>query len=86
MINLYELVLTLEYIKHSGRLIAIDKIQTNMILRVTRFRVLFRPKRIGYRSDKYRSIDMVHKCIMLAVQNSTSNNIHTKQWTDSNGK
>lgn len=43
---------TFEYIKHSGKLIAIDKIQTNIILTVTRFRVLFRPNRIGYRSDK----------------------------------
>lgn len=57
-----------------------------MILTVTRLRVLFRPKRMGYRSDKYRSMDIEHKCIMLAVQNSTSKHIHTKQCTDSNGK
>ena len=77
---------TFEYIKHSGKLIAIDKIQTNIILTVTRFRVLFRPNRMGYRNDKYRSMDIEHKCIMLAVQNNTSKHIHTKQCTDSNGK
>lgn len=75
-------MLTFEYIKLSGKLIAIDNIQTNMIFTVTRFRVLFRPNRIGYRNDKYRSIDIVHKCIMLAVQNSTSKQIHAKQCSD----
>lgn len=44
--------LTCEYIKLNGKLIAIDNIQTNIILTVTRLRVLFRPKRIGYRNDK----------------------------------
>lgn len=65
---------------------AIDRIHTNIILRVTRLRVLFRPKRMGYRSDRYRSMDIVHKCIMLAVQNNTSKHIHTKQCTESHGK
>lgn len=78
--------ITVEYIKHSGKLMAIDNIHTNIILTVTRFRVLFRPKRIGQLNDKYRSIDIVHKCIILAVQNNTSKQIHTKQWTESNGK
>lgn len=79
-------LLTFEYIKLSGRLIAIDSSHTKMILTITRFRVLFRPNRMGYLSDKYRSMDIVHKCIILAVQNSTSKQIHTKQCTDSNGK
>lgn len=65
---------------------AIDNNHTNIILTVTRFRVLLRPKRIGYRSDRYRSIDIVHKCMMLAVQNNTSRQIHARQCTDSNGK
>lgn len=78
--------LTFEYISDNGKLMAIDSIHTKIILTVTRFRVLFRPKRIGYRSDKYRSMDIVHRCIMLAVQNNTSKHIHTKQCTDSNGK
>lgn len=38
---------TLEYIKLSGKLMAIDKSQTKKIFRTTRLRVLFRPKRIG---------------------------------------
>lgn len=65
---------------------ATDNSQTNIILTVTRLRVLFRPKRIGYRNDRYRSIEMVHKCIILAVQNRTSKQIHVKQCTDDNGK
>lgn len=80
------IIFTFEYIKLNGKLIAIDKIQTNIIFNVTRLRVLFRPKRMGYRSDKYRSIDIVHKCIILAVQNKTSKHIHAKQCTDSKGK
>lgn len=78
--------LTFEYIKLSGRLIAIDNNHTNIILTVTRFRVLFRPKRIGYLNDRYRSMDIVHKCIILAVQNNTSRHIHARQCTDANGK
>lgn len=65
---------------------AIDDNHTNIILTMTRFRVLLRPKRIGYRSDRYRSIDIVHKCIILAVQNNTSKQIHARQCTDFNGK
>lgn len=77
---------TFEYIKLSGKLMAIDNNHTNIILTVTRFRVLLRPKRIGYRSDRYRSIDIVHKCMMLAVQNNTSRQIQARQCTDFNGK
>lgn len=78
--------LTWKYIKLSGKLIAIDNNQTKVILMVTRLRVLLRPNRIGYLRDRYRSIDIVHKCMMLAVENNTSRHIHAKQWTDSNGK
>lgn len=72
-------LITFEYIKLKGKLIAIDNNQTKIIFTVTRFRVLFLPNRIGYRNERYRSIDIVHKCIMLAVQNSTSKQIHAKQ-------
>lgn len=43
---------TLEYIKLNGKLIAIDSSHTKNIFNTTRRRVLFRPKRIGYRRDK----------------------------------
>lgn len=78
--------LTFEYIRLSGKLIAIESNQTNAIFNVTRFLVLFRPKRIGYLNDKYLSIDIVHKCMILAVQNSTSRQIHTRQWIEWSGK
>lgn len=79
-------VRTFEYIRLSGRLIAIERSHTNAIFSVTRFLVLLRPKRIGYLSDRYLSIDIVHKCMMLAVQNSTSRQIHTRQWIECSGK
>lgn len=79
-------LITFEYIRLSGRLIAIDSSHTKLILSTTRFRVLFRPNRIGYRSDRYRSTEMVHRCMMLAVQNSTSRQIHTRQYSDCSGK
>lgn len=77
---------TLEYIKLRGRLIAIDSSHTKNIFNTTRLRVLFRPKRIGYRRDKYLSIEIVHKCIILAVQNRTSKHIQTRQCSDWSGK
>lgn len=43
---------TFEYIKLSGKLIAIDNSQTKNIFSTTRLRVLLRPNLIGYRSDK----------------------------------
>lgn len=79
-------VLTFEYMRQSGKLIAIDNNQTKIILSVTRRRVLFRPNFIGYFNDKYRSTLIVHKCIIDAVQNNTSKQIHTRQYTDGNGK
>lgn len=85
-ISFASLFITFEYIKLKGKLIAIDSSHTKIIFKTTRFLVLLRPKRIGYFSDKYRSIEMVHRCIMLAVQNRTSKHIHTRQCTDCNGK
>lgn len=38
---------TLEYIKLSGKLMAIDRSHTKNIFKTTLRRVLFRPKRIG---------------------------------------
>lgn len=83
---LNKLFSTLEYIKLKGKLIAIDSSHTKIILRTTRLRVLLRPNRIGYLNDKYRSMEIVQRCIILAVQNSTSKQIHTRQCTDFNGK
>lgn len=40
-------LITFEYIKLNGKLIAIDSNQTKIIFTVTRFRVLFLPNRIG---------------------------------------
>lgn len=77
---------TLEYIKLKGKLIAIDSSHTKIIFNTTLLRVLFRPNRIGYLSDRYRSIEIVQRCIMLAVQKRTSKQIHTRQCTESNGK
>lgn len=77
---------TFEYIKLNGRLIAIDSNHTKKIFNITRLRVLFRPNRIGYRNDKYLSIEIVQRCIMLAVQNKTSKHIQTRQCSDCNGK
>lgn len=79
-------ICTFEYIKLNGKLMAIDKSQTKKIFSMTRFRVLFRPNRIGYRRDKYRSMEIVHKCIILAVQKRTSKHIHARQCSDCNGK
>lgn len=56
--------LTFEYIKLNGKLIAIDNSHTKKIFNTTRFLVLFRPNLIGYLSDRYRSIEIVHKCII----------------------
>lgn len=83
---LHELFSTLEYIKLKGKLIAIDSSHTKIILRTTRLRVLLRPNLIGYLNDKYRSMEIVQRCIILAVQKSTSKQIHTRQCTDFNGK
>lgn len=41
--------LTLEYMRLKGRLIAMLRIHTKLIFRVTRFLVLLRPNFIGYR-------------------------------------
>lgn len=78
--------LTFEYIKLSGRLIAIDRSHTKKIFSTTRLRVLLRPKRIGYRSDRYRSIEIVQRCMMLAVQKRTSKQIQARQCSDCSGK
>lgn len=78
-------VLTFEYMRLSGRLMAIDSSHTNMIFNITLLRVLFRPNFIGYLRLRYRSTLMVHRCIMLAVQNSTSRHIHARQYTGANG-
>lgn len=69
----------------SGKLIAIDNNHTNTIFSITLRRVLFRPNFIGYRRLKYRSTLIVHKCIILAVQNNTSRHIHARQYTGANG-
>lgn len=69
----------------SGRLMAIDSSHTNTIFNITLRRVLFRPNFIGYLRLRYRSTLMVHRCIMLAVQNSTSRHIHARQYTGANG-
>lgn len=85
-ISFFKLLLTFEYMRLNGKLIAIDRIHTKIILRITRRRVLFLPKRNGKRSDKYLSTEIVDKCIMLAVQKSTSRQIHTRQCSECSGK
>jgi hypothetical protein len=65
--------------RQSGRLMAMERSHTKTILRVTLFLVLFRPNFIGYRRLRYRSTLMVHRCMMEAVQNSTSRQIHARQ-------
>lgn len=80
------LFVTFEYIRLSGRLIAIDRSHTKIIFTVTRFLVLLRPNRIGYLNDRYRSIEIVHRCMMLAVQNRTSRHIQARQCSDWSGK
>lgn len=79
-------ILTLEYIRLSGKLMAIDNSHTKMIFSVTLLLDLFLPNFIGYRRDRYRSTLIVHKCIIDAVQNSTSKHIHARQYTEGSGK
>jgi hypothetical protein len=73
-----ETELTFEYIKLNGRLIAIDNNHTKKIFNTTRFLVLFRPNLIGYLSDRYRSIEIVHKCIMEDVPGMSKNVIRAE--------
>lgn len=72
-------MITLEYMRLSGKLMAMERSQTMTILRVTLLLVLFRPNFIGYLRDRYRSTLMVHRCMMEAVQNRTSRQIQAKQ-------
>lgn len=71
--------LTFEYIRLSGKLIAMLRTQTKLIFNMTRRLVLFRPNFMGYRRLRYRSTLMVHKCMMLAVHNNTSRQIQARQ-------
>lgn len=71
--------LTFEYMRLRGRLMAMLSTQTKLIFSMTRRLVLFRPNFIGYRRLRYRSTLMVHKCMMLAVHNNTSRQIHARQ-------
>lgn len=52
IVTFFAYELTFEYIKLKGKLIATDRSHTKTIFKVTRLRVLLRPKRIGYRRDK----------------------------------
>lgn len=84
--SLQQNILTAEYIKLNGKPIAMESSQTKAIFSTTRFLVLLRPNFIGYLRERYLSTDIVHRCIILAVQNRTSKHIHVKQYSDSNGK